>query len=254
MQSSLAPFMFEKSKKPVIKTTTCDTCYYEIDINYSFKFDCNHVSCKYCLRKLFKKASKDNEFWPLQCCKKNIDLELAKKVLSKKSRYIFNQKNLEINSKKKMYCQNIICSQFICLDSVTTDLVKCTKCGTSNCTICKRSAPYPSEHGKNICSHGQLEEEKQLEALILAENWKKCPECNQPIELSRGCNHIICKCGTHFCYFCYNCNKQYKGIDGSTQACNCSMWQNDEQLLRVVEERRQRAAETNVRRTDQEIE
>lgn len=31
---------------------------------------------------------------------------------------------------------------------------------------------------------------------------KKCPKCHVPTVKSEGCNHIACRCGCHWCYFC----------------------------------------------------
>lgn len=29
-----------------------------------------------------------------------------------------------------------------------------------------------------------------------------CPGCKRPVEKTEACNHIHCKCGRHFCYYC----------------------------------------------------
>ena len=37
----------------------------------------------------------------------------------------------------------------------------------------------------------------------LAENTKKCPQCNSPVEKNGGCQKIICwRCNTNFCWKC----------------------------------------------------
>eukprot|EP00797_Seminavis_robusta_P037639 Sro9_g007010.2 (465) ;mRNA; r:13156-14550 len=34
------------------------------------------------------------------------------------------------------------------------------------------------------------------------EKIRRCPSCKDPIEKNGGCNHMTCKCGTHFCWLC----------------------------------------------------
>jgi hypothetical protein len=33
-------------------------------------------------------------------------------------------------------------------------------------------------------------------------DYQYCPRCNFPINLMDGCNHVVCRCGESFCYFC----------------------------------------------------
>ena len=37
---------------------------------------------------------------------------------------------------------------------------------------------------------------------ILPPGFRKCPNCGRVIEKTAACNHITCKCGIHFCYYC----------------------------------------------------
>jgi len=31
---------------------------------------------------------------------------------------------------------------------------------------------------------------------------KSCPQCNNGVEKDEGCNHITCRCGSHWCWKC----------------------------------------------------
>ena len=37
---------------------------------------------------------------------------------------------------------------------------------------------------------------------ILPPGFRNCPACKRIIEKSEACNHMTCKCGKHFCYYC----------------------------------------------------
>jgi hypothetical protein len=42
----------------------------------------------------------------------------------------------------------------------------------------------------------------------------RCPGCNEMVEKSLGCTHIICRCSAQFCYIC---RARWK-------TCNCTRW------------------------------
>jgi ATP-dependent RNA helicase DHX8/PRP22 len=31
---------------------------------------------------------------------------------------------------------------------------------------------------------------------------KKCPQCLNGVQKTEGCNHMRCRCGSHFCWIC----------------------------------------------------
>ncbi|CAE8636280.1 unnamed protein product, partial [Polarella glacialis] len=61
-------------------------------------------------------------------------------------------------------------------------------------------AVYPEEQ-----SGTRREERHKLKEKTdawLTRNAQKCPGCRGIVERSGGCNHMICRCGAHFCYVC----------------------------------------------------
>lgn len=47
-----------------------------------------------------------------------------------------------------------------------------------------------------------IKENKAFEGLEKGKDYQSCPSCRRRIELSDGCNHISCVCGTGFCFLC----------------------------------------------------
>jgi len=43
----------------------------------------------------------------------------------------------------------------------------------------------------------------------------QCPECGTGIEKKSGCNHMRCRCGCEFCYFCHemNCGADHQFLE-----------------------------------------
>ena len=68
---------------------------------------------------------KDDTLWPLKIGVVPVDVNLAKNALRKSDYLLFLQKRMEVESKKKMYCQNPRCSKFICLDFTNETVVEC---------------------------------------------------------------------------------------------------------------------------------
>ncbi len=61
--------------------------------------------------------------------------------------------------------------------------------------------------------------------LSASQRWKHCPGCRHVVERSEGCNHMHCRCGTHFCY---KCGAAYtKAADGRSKGdptCTCALF------------------------------
>lgn len=70
-----------------------------------------------------------------------------------------------------------------------------------NCPVCKKSScvecrqPVHEGRCRPVLS-------AELEACIRGLKAKRCPGCAAVVERNQGCNHMKCRCGTHFCYVC----------------------------------------------------
>jgi hypothetical protein len=60
-----------------------------------------------------------------------------------------------------------------------------------------------TDHRKHLKS--VLKEDKRLNAWLKG-HARPCPECNVIVSRYEGCDHMVCVCGTHFCYRC-GCKK-----------------------------------------------
>jgi len=41
-----------------------------------------------------------------------------------------------------------------------------------------------------------------MKKIIEQMGMKVCPKCRNGVEKNKGCYHIACKCGCHFCWLC----------------------------------------------------
>lgn len=96
---------------------------------------------------------------------------------------------------------------------------KCFSCGASKCQTCESwfGDQNPDlDHRDRTCNIMHLIRVQGLDAAneaLLAQTSKKCPNCSFPTSKNGGCNHIHCRCGTHWCWKCrwHDSNGQ-KGI------------------------------------------
>ncbi|CAN6559751.1 unnamed protein product [Malus baccata var. baccata] len=59
-------------------------------------------------------------------------------------------------------------------------------------------------------------EDIMLRNLVQKKNWRRCPNCRFYVERMEGCNLMVCRCGS---YFCYRCGKVYLECRCGVNAC-----------------------------------
>lgn len=70
-------------------------------------------------------------------------------------------------------------------------------------------------------------EDAALLHIASEKKWQSCPSCHFYVERSLGCNHMVCRCGCHFCYACgvkYVNTKPSARNRHGTQGCNCDLF------------------------------
>ena len=103
------------------------------------------------------------------------------------------------------------------------DLFECPLCKKDYCLKCKTNW----HEGKTCEEYKEMrrmellgKDDKQLDELFYnfakGSKFKQCPYCKNWVEKTEGCNHISCRCGNHFCYFCG------KGMNGNIFGHDCS--------------------------------
>ena len=103
------------------------------------------------------------------------------------------------------------------------DYFECPLCKNEYCLKCKANW-----HADKTCNEYQEmkkmeklgKDQKKLDDLFYnfarGSKFKQCPYCKNWVEKNEGCNHIACRCGNHFCYFCG------KGMNGNIIGHSCS--------------------------------
>lgn len=56
--------------------------------------------------------------------------------------------------------------------------------------------------GRSIAARQMLQAPVLVEGQKLGEDYQLCPKCKTAVCLEDGCNHIVCRCGSNFCFIC----------------------------------------------------
>lgn len=98
----------------------------------------------------------------------------------------FEARYAELSTKKKVYCHDARCSQWIPPSAIDqgTNVATCPACGKTTCAMCK-----------NVSHTGDCPDDTALQQLLTtadAQQWQECFECRRFVELETGCNHMTC--------------------------------------------------------------
>lgn len=164
----------DEEEKP--DTVNCTCCNDDIVLGDALTMACSHPYCRDCLSNLYTACTTDVSLFPPTCCKRDFDHDLVLPFLSQEAKTVFEAKQLELETKNRIYCAIEKCSAFIHPKHIKGQIAECQSCERLTCVFCRARFHV----GK--CDDAFMEVAK-------AAGWKRC-ECGRVIELYFGCNHI----------------------------------------------------------------
>ncbi|EEH20505.2 hypothetical protein PABG_02736 [Paracoccidioides brasiliensis Pb03] len=180
----------------------CSSCLDDILDKNLLGLTCQHKYCLKCFLQLITTAMKTERLFPPKCCLEEIPSKMVLDNLGSSLREAYKLKTQEFATpeRDRWYCPSSTCGRWIPLSKFKKSLKSvqktCPYCRVKVCSLCRGLAhnnldDCPQDHGLEAT----LEE---------AENhgWKRCYNCHSMVELTAGCRHITCKCGSEFCYTC----------------------------------------------------
>ncbi|KAJ7770461.1 hypothetical protein B0H16DRAFT_1515548 [Mycena metata] len=169
--------------------------------------------------------------------------EIAARVLGPEKMVLWDHQKL-LNSIPHMYCPNPKCSAIVQTPEDSTDpQAVCPSCQLLMCVACRVAwhSDVSCEEYQALPPDERSPEDRLLFELAKAKHWRRCPNCSSLVELVSGCNHMTCRCGTHFCYRC-------SSLSNTKGQCQrdppCELW-DEEMLLEERERDRERDAIRN---------
>ena len=177
---------------------------------------CKHFFCSDCYLNYLKEKIVNNEVYSIKCmkfeCKEELDNKFIGKFLKGNDelfeKYLKFKKRNEISKNPNLIpCPSENCESYAQKEE-NNQFVKCQK-GHKFCSICKNKW----HQGKNC----NLDEMNEINSIIEDYHLKNCPNCGETTEKALGCNHMKCKCGCDWCWFCkkpFKDENEHYGING----------------------------------------
>ncbi|KAF8337517.1 uncharacterized protein EI90DRAFT_3043235 [Cantharellus anzutake] len=136
----------------------------------------------------------------------------------------------ELESRPKFYCPERHCSELIFKIDGQTQM-DCPRCGLQLCSTCESRwhAGLNCEQYQSLSLHERSPDDLLFFTVMVKNKWRRCPKCGVVIQRGEGCRHIVCRCGTQFCYRCSNLWDLNAGKCGGKRPCD--LW-SEEELLR----------------------
>ncbi|KAK6543415.1 hypothetical protein TWF694_000162 [Orbilia ellipsospora] len=184
------------------KMVECVTCMSDdIPETEAAQLECGHAFCRECLVRLFELSLTDPAHMPPKCCQptQHIPLHHVDKLLSTKTKILWNKKYQEYTTTNRRYCPTTDCGEWIRPKDFTTvegvEIGTCPRCKLKICGLCGLK-----EHGTEECPKDEFF--NQVRELGKELGWQRCYSCRAMVELERGCNHMTCRCTAEFCMIC----------------------------------------------------
>ncbi|RMZ01023.1 hypothetical protein D0860_07769 [Hortaea werneckii] len=108
---------------------------------------------------------------------------------------------------ERVYCTHSTasgeeCAAFIGekLGPVCQVIAECNLCGNPACMSCGEGLQDSTT--QHLCTEEEVAVQDPFTGMQRGKDYQLCPRCQTPISLAAGCNHLMCGCGTSFCYIC----------------------------------------------------
>lgn len=211
----------------------CSTCGEDKHLSRMIEMDCSHNFCFDCMY-IYVKSKVWSSRVPVKCpqlrCKHYISNSVWGSFIQSTSFGSLEGALTETEARNlwRFYCPFPDCSMLLhthqCSSSRETSLIQsdiyCIECPECCRLVCSRcQVPWHSsmrcEEYQNLPLDERNFGEITLHQLAQSNNWRRCQQCRQMIELAAGCYHVSCRCGHEFCF---SCGAEYRY---GAQTCQC---------------------------------
>ncbi|GAB2245922.1 hypothetical protein Droror1_Dr00001415 [Drosera rotundifolia] len=193
------------------KMFACEICADDKFHYECFNVDgCSHSFCFDCVRSYIV-SKLDNGIPQVECpvpdCHGLIEPEYCRFMLDSELFARWGKLLCEsvIVDSQKFYCPFKDCSALLIDDGgEAVTMTECPDCKRLFCAQCMVAwhDGIGCEEYRNLNEEEGSSEGAMLRDLAKNKKWQRCPSCKFYVERKDGCNYMMCRCGTAFCYGC----------------------------------------------------
>jgi len=193
---------------------SCPICTEECDREFIFQLtSCSHKFCRSCMRAAVC-ADLEQQKLPIRCAscvgenKKTLltQAEILSVLVPNEQKH-YHKVEFELTATREgiAKCPKPNCTGYIVVEEGLLAICPISTCQYKWCKKC--NVPWDEDHKDRTCEQyakykGERETDGFFNKAVDKLGFRKCPKCPATVERVQGCNHITCRCGTHFCYLC----------------------------------------------------
>ncbi|KAI6984384.1 hypothetical protein D0869_01555 [Hortaea werneckii] len=121
--------------------------------------------------------------------------------------WLWKEREYRLPINERVYCKHSTASGEECgaffgekLGVGCEVIAECNLCENPTCMSCGEGLLDSTI--QHFCTEEEVEIQDPFTGMQRGKDYQLCPKCQTPIDLAAGCNHLMCGCGTSFCYIC----------------------------------------------------
>ncbi|KAI7159347.1 hypothetical protein KC349_g4191 [Hortaea werneckii] len=121
--------------------------------------------------------------------------------------WLWKEREYRLPINERVYCKHLTASGEECgaffgekLGVGCEVVAECNLCGNPACMSCGEG--LQDSTSQHFCKEEEVDMQDPFTGMQRGKDYQLCPKCQTSINLAAGCNHLICGCGTSFCYIC----------------------------------------------------
>lgn len=198
------------------KQRQCGICLDYFDLDEVVTLGCNHPFCSTCWRQYLGTMFEGNfggiralqVACPHPSCSRLVCEQHVRKIapdLIPRFKQHWLNSFVQANRSVMMWCPGPNCNRIVIKprdDIFFPHIGNIAVCHGED--GCKRSFCFlcGGEPHDGLCVQNEPNATTNIKRIKAPGKIQFCPNCKTPIEKNGGCNHMTCKCGTHFCWLC----------------------------------------------------
>lgn len=206
-----------------------------------------HVFCDDCLRRHVEGRLEEGDIQGVVCPDPTCRLPIAEEAVaamcgpSARARFVQIAASQAVDRAAHMtWCPRPGCGRAVARSEGLT--VKCS-CGFSFCSSCQ----VHGGHEPATCENWEAWQKEypdpearrrgndDPDALRwMRRNTQRCPGCRAHVQRNQGCNHMVCRCGVHFCYICGRRWEEHRNQEGGMDYYRCRLTPQADSLQTVT--------------------